>query len=757
RYVWDPFCGTGGAVLSCATLGAATLGSEIDPRVVIGKQGRTVRSNFEAAGLPPAELIMMDASRRPMREARPAPAGAVGARFDAIVADPPYGVRASARQTRTEEESDAAGAEGAAGTEDTCDTAGDSSSSSAAAARAPAGEGGGEPGPPSKRLAVGGLDAPAAAAEAATAAADNDGRTELRQGGPDADDADADADADDADADADADAEGAEDAGRSRVSDYVRRGRADAMGTVLLDLAARHLRPGGRLVFLHPATPGMHPSLLPAHPLLRPVSQLEQPLRAALSRWVVVMQKLTADEAESAGLPVPPPRPALAGSGAEGGAAPRDSYHYPSAQLYLNACRKQERRVGDLQARMAENQQRAELVRSAAAAAIAAVRGPQRVPGAVSSEAADGASSSAAAAGSTAEGGGRVPALTAEAAAQAIEAAGDAGPGVADAVRQMSSTAVRRAARKAVAAQRGRAYREMELAQQGGSGSSGSSGSSSGGSGGSGGSGQGDRAAGSPDAGERGADAAKRSKRPRGASKTDRGGMSIRAWKRSIQPSKADRPGAIKFTVVRRVTKEVYMGDAHPCSDSDAFVAFGSGEGASKAAVQAQAQRLWTEFVAGSPRIVVSARAAAAAAAAGLSVAGGLTACQGASEKRSFEACEAIGDGFRAAVWAKRHENITVLEPENDQIGEEALLRGESRSSCGRPELRSPCPRLRVRAGADFRQIADRLMSLLFELALASVDTDEVTVTTPEGYGYTGTMPFLSRSVVAVVSKDDAS
>ncbi|KAA0160891.1 hypothetical protein FNF27_08213 [Cafeteria roenbergensis] len=615
RYVWDPFCGTGGAVLSCATLGAATLGSEIDPRVVIGKQGRTVRSNFEAAGLPPAELIMMDASRRPMREALPAPAGAVGARFDAIVADPPYGVRASARQTRTEEESDAAGTGGAADTEDTCDTSGDSSSSSAAAARAPAGEGGGEPGPPSKRLAVGGPDAPAAAAEAATAAADKDGRTELRQGGPDADDADADADADaddadadadadadDADADAEADADAAEDAGRSRVSDYVRRGRADAMGTVLLDLAARHLRPGGRLVFLHPATPGMHPSLLPAHPLLRPVSQLEQPLRAALSRWVVVMQKLTADEAESAGLPVPPPRPALAGSGAEGGAAPRDSYHYPSAQLYLNACRKQERRVGDLQARMAENQQRAELVRSAAAAAIAAVRGPQRVPGAVSSEAADGASSSAAAAGSTAEGGGRVPALTAEAAAQAIEAAGDAGPGVADAVRQMSSTAVRRAARKAVAAQRGRAFREMELAQQG----SGGSGSSSGGSGGSGGdSGQGDRAAGSPDAGERGADAAKRSKRPRGASKTDRGGMSIRAWKRSIQPSKADRPGAIKFTVVRRVTKEVYMGDAHPCSDSDAFVAFGSGEGASKSAVQAQAQRLWTEFVAGSPRIVV--------------------------------------------------------------------------------------------------------------------------------------------------------
>ncbi|KAA0160890.1 hypothetical protein FNF27_08212 [Cafeteria roenbergensis] len=134
------------------------------------------------------------------------------------------------------------------------------------------------------------------------------------------------------------------------------------------------------------------------------------------------------------------------------------------------------------------------------------------------------------------------------------------------------------------------------------------------------------------------------------------------------------------------------------------------------------------------------ARAAAAAAAAGLSVAGGLAACQGASEKRSFEACEAIGDGFRAAVWAKRHENITVLEPENDQIGRLLTALRDRRTT-----------------GADFRQIADRLMSLLFELALASVDTDEVTVTTPEGYGYTGTMPFLSRSVVAVVSKDDAS
>lgn len=60
---------------------------------------------------------------------------------------------------------------------------------------------------------------------------------------------------------------------------------------------------------------------------------------------------------------------------------------------------------------------------------------------------------------------------------------------------------------------------------------------------------------------------------------------------------------------------------------------------------------------------------AAAAAAGGIFAAAGMSACQGASEKRSFEACEAIGDGFRAAVWAKRHENITVLEPDNDQVG----------------------------------------------------------------------------------------
>jgi len=47
-------------------------------------------------------------------------------------------------------------------------------------------------------------------------------------------------------------------------------------------------------------------------------------------------------------------------------------------------------------------------------------------------------------------------------------------------------------------------------------------------------------------------------------------------------------------------------------------------------------------------------------------------------------------------------------------------------------------------------------MSLLVELALATVDADDAKVTTPEGYSYKGSMPFVSKDVIAVVSKGDA-
>lgn len=70
-----------------------TFGVELDFRVVcMGKLGRCVASNFEQYGLPAPELVRADMADLGIRE------GAAGM-FDAIVTDPPYGVRAGVRQS----------------------------------------------------------------------------------------------------------------------------------------------------------------------------------------------------------------------------------------------------------------------------------------------------------------------------------------------------------------------------------------------------------------------------------------------------------------------------------------------------------------------------------------------------------------------------------------------------------------------------------------------------------------------------------
>lgn len=90
--VLDPFVGTGSLSLASARLGGVTFGTDIDYRVVVlGKQGRDVRSNFMQYGLPQPELVRADNSRPALRPAVPF--------FDAIVTDPPYGVRAGARKS----------------------------------------------------------------------------------------------------------------------------------------------------------------------------------------------------------------------------------------------------------------------------------------------------------------------------------------------------------------------------------------------------------------------------------------------------------------------------------------------------------------------------------------------------------------------------------------------------------------------------------------------------------------------------------
>lgn len=110
--VIDPFVGTGSVLVPCATHGAVCYGTDIDIRVLLGtgvgvsgkpvdppvsSQGQdaarvNVVSNFKQYGLPLPELVRGDNSRSPLVERS---AGL----FDAVVCDPPYGIRAGARKS----------------------------------------------------------------------------------------------------------------------------------------------------------------------------------------------------------------------------------------------------------------------------------------------------------------------------------------------------------------------------------------------------------------------------------------------------------------------------------------------------------------------------------------------------------------------------------------------------------------------------------------------------------------------------------
>ncbi|CAJ0576801.1 unnamed protein product, partial [Mesorhabditis spiculigera] len=101
--VLDPFCGTGGLLLPAAEFGASVIGNEINYMVAHarGKSSRmgkkmltdeSVRGNFVQYDTEDRflSLIIADTSRHGIWADRPI--------FDAIVADPPYGVREKSRK-----------------------------------------------------------------------------------------------------------------------------------------------------------------------------------------------------------------------------------------------------------------------------------------------------------------------------------------------------------------------------------------------------------------------------------------------------------------------------------------------------------------------------------------------------------------------------------------------------------------------------------------------------------------------------------
>nr|XP_003215629.1 PREDICTED: tRNA (guanine(10)-N2)-methyltransferase homolog [Anolis carolinensis] len=107
--VFDPFIGTGGLLIASAHFGAYVFGTDIDYSTVhgLGKASRknqkwrgpdeNIRANLRQYGLEKHYLdaFVSDASRPIWRK---------GAQFDAIITDPPYGIREATRRTGSQKE-----------------------------------------------------------------------------------------------------------------------------------------------------------------------------------------------------------------------------------------------------------------------------------------------------------------------------------------------------------------------------------------------------------------------------------------------------------------------------------------------------------------------------------------------------------------------------------------------------------------------------------------------------------------------------
>uniref|UniRef100_A0A7N0UER8 tRNA (guanine(10)-N(2))-methyltransferase n=1 Tax=Kalanchoe fedtschenkoi TaxID=63787 RepID=A0A7N0UER8_KALFE len=95
KLVYDPFVGTGSILIAATHFGAMTMGADIDIRVVRDGRGPNcnVWSNFKQYGLcSPISLLRADNNLPPWRPD-------LKEVFEAIICDPPYGVRAGGRKS----------------------------------------------------------------------------------------------------------------------------------------------------------------------------------------------------------------------------------------------------------------------------------------------------------------------------------------------------------------------------------------------------------------------------------------------------------------------------------------------------------------------------------------------------------------------------------------------------------------------------------------------------------------------------------
>ena len=98
-FSWDPFCGSGSIILMCAEMEALVIGSDMDWRYFKtglsnakkgGSKEANLRENFVHYGLPQPLLVRADIGHLPFGNLF---------KVDAIVCDPPYGIRAGTLDT----------------------------------------------------------------------------------------------------------------------------------------------------------------------------------------------------------------------------------------------------------------------------------------------------------------------------------------------------------------------------------------------------------------------------------------------------------------------------------------------------------------------------------------------------------------------------------------------------------------------------------------------------------------------------------
>ena len=61
-FVIDPFVGTGSILVPCTAFGGTCVGTDIDIRILRGKNGNNAFTNFDQYGLPHPDLIRLDFS-----------------------------------------------------------------------------------------------------------------------------------------------------------------------------------------------------------------------------------------------------------------------------------------------------------------------------------------------------------------------------------------------------------------------------------------------------------------------------------------------------------------------------------------------------------------------------------------------------------------------------------------------------------------------------------------------------------------------